>query len=89
MINNIEDVEVGHWITYRVKTESGEIVRRFYEVAKILISGKETKFQCIRYPNGDISKIKVIVTKLFENPDKDAVYETLEELKNTYPEDFI
>lgn len=94
-ITNKEDVKVGHWITFRSQstdwpTEERTIQRKFYEVQSI----DKDSFYCKTYVEDMSNKRPIdfydtIIDRLFENPDGDEVYETFQECKLAYAEEFI
>ena len=102
MITQFEDIRVGHWITFRSQIKSyldGEtpfeepvvtIQRKFYEIIDI----KDEKLFCKTYIE-DISNKRpkdfhdTVIDNVFKNPDGDEVFESFEELKLAYAEEFI
>ena len=97
MITRFEDIKVGHWITFRSQcTEypNGEPVtevrRKFYEV----VDKDDFELMCRTYiddiPNKRPKDFHdTIVDNIFKNPDGDEVFESFEELKLAYAEEFI
>lgn len=91
MITDKEHIKVGHWITFSTDM-LGVNNRRFLLITKIRPDGS---YVCMSleyintvYLNNEM--MSVIIKDLFENPDhNDEVYETLDEIKSIYPEDFI
>jgi len=82
MITFIEDVKVGHWITFR-STYNGVLRRKFYEVVLI----EEPTYYCYTYGLAQ-TRYDTTISDLFECPD-DEVYESLAACEQAYPEEFI
>jgi hypothetical protein len=104
-ITKLEDVKVGHWITFLSKsknwdTEEEKIQRKFYKV-QIVMNKKDSKknnlpmFYCSTYKNGlllgrlENIMYDTVIDNLLINPDKDEIYETFEECAEKYPEVLI
>lgn len=86
MITKAEDVKIGHYITFR-STYNGVLTRKFYEV---ISEGNKGTWLCKTHgspPRFDSSH-DTILDRIFECPD-DEVFETVEECKFAYPEEFI
>lgn len=82
MITCIEDVQVGHWLTFR-STYNGVFRRKFYLIQSI----EGTKYYCTTL-NSNPAVSDTIIDDLFVCPD-DEVFESLADCEQAYPEEFI
>ena len=98
-ITKLADVEVGHFLTFIVEVSDyaatfGNLTepkfkRRILKVKSISItSDNKYKFECDDYSGTETRIGGYFIDNLFEH-ELDDVYETREEIKYAYPEEFI
>ena len=90
---NIDDVKEGHWITF-ISKYNDELIRRFYKIIGI----NDNKFYCTHHfklKEKDFNEVlsgkyhyDTIIDNLFKSP-SDEVYETFDELRYNFPEEFL
>lgn len=90
-IFKIEDVKIGHWMTFISKNQEGIVERRVCCVTQIIKNSLDSyRFECstICPLTSNVLNHRYI-DDLFYSDGIDEVYESLSEIIEAYPEEFI